>query len=736
MDAEQRGENHTTNGATTTLRAGVVCLRQRLCARERARWSARLSASRLARLERIASGAYAPTPAPHQRPPHALIMSIEESLVRAVALFKQAQYRQALEQYNALVRRLETSPRAALAARVQCGLTPHPLVGPTVHPRLGAVLDQRAATHEKLGDLGRALADSERLIAAEPLSCKGYLRAAKCLQLQARPVEAYKVLQRGVYTIEAAVARHGVAVPERLFGSLKAKYRALNHELKRRPPDRAKRPRRLRDPFEYLPLEVLSLIFTHLPLRTTLALHLVCRAWYAALTSIAALYQTAVFKDRIEKGEFVAGLQFLLRVLRGLPRVRVSMARFHKPEQWADGVRLLSFQLAFRIEAFELRNPQVNVGELLGCLACSKPASTKVDPYGLRPYALLKRLCLAVSGETKYIPYLLGLSAHLTELEITQLAAAALGRYLQTQLECVKDFFRLRIECSQLQKFAFIGAEGPPAVAPSLLHMMTQSPSQIRSLTVVSQDLQQLALDFARMPHLEEVYFENNANYSLSDFVLGFTAVGAPLRKLVFRERDLNLQFDVSTMRNLEFPRLSQLELLDVYGCNLTREGLYRLMACTETAKALTTLNIGNSRKLSFQIDTIRHRSQTTEYLSISRMLQIAPNLTRLYLNEMDFDNFSAKMFYRHLRDYGLADVKLKYIDLSFARVDGTGLMDLFFVSATQGVTFTLDELVLDGIDINHQTIQLLVARGYVGKVSNDFRKSKWKEFGKTTLIQ
>lgn len=664
-------------------------------------------------------------------------MSLEESLAQAVALFKQAQYRQALEQYNALVRRLETSPRAASAARVQCGLTPHPLVGPTVHPRLGTVLDQRAATLEKLGDLSSALADSERVMAAEPLSCKGYLRAAKCLQLQARPVEAYKVLQRGVYTIEAAVARHGMAVPERLFASLKAKYRALNHELKRRPPDRAKRPRRLRDPFEYLPLEVLSLIFTQLPLRTTLALHLVCRAWYAALTSIAALYQTAVFKDRIERVEFVAGLQFLQRVLRGLPRVRVSLARFHKPEQWADAVRLLSFQVAFRIEAFELRNPQVNVGELLGCLACSKPASTKVDPYGLRPYALLKRLCLVVSGETKYMPYLLGISAHLTELEITQLATPANGRYLQTQLACVKHFFKLRIECNQLQKFVFIGAEGPPATAPSLLRMMTQSPSQLRSLTVVSQDLQQLALDFSRMPHLEEVYFENNVNYSLSDFVLGFTAVGAPLRKLVFRERDLNLQFDVSTMRNLEFPRLSQLELLDVYGCNLTREGLYRLMqACTKEAKVLTSLNIGNSRKLSFQIDTIRHRSHTTEYLSISRMLQIAPNLTRLYLNEMDFDNFSAKMFYRDLRDYGLAAVKLKYIDLSFARVDGTGLMDLFFVSATQGVTFVLDELVLDGIDINHLTIQLLVDRGYVGKVSNDFRKSKWKEFGKTTLIQ
>ncbi len=60
----------------------------------------------------------------------------------------------------------------------------------------------------------------------------------------------------------------------------------------------------------------------------------------------------------------------------------------------------------------------------------------------------------------------------------------------------------------------------------------------------------------------------------------------------------------------------------------------------------------------------------------------------------MGLDNFSAKMFYRDLRDYGLAAVKLKYIDLSFARVDGTGLMDLFSLARLRR-PLVLDELVL-----------------------------------------
>lgn len=91
----------------------------------------------------------------------------------------------------------------------------------STHPKLGAVLDQRAATYEKLGKLQRALRDGETIIAFEPVSCKGYLRTGKTLGLLGRQQEAQRVFEKGIKTILRAVLQHGITVPERLFESLK-----------------------------------------------------------------------------------------------------------------------------------------------------------------------------------------------------------------------------------------------------------------------------------------------------------------------------------------------------------------------------------------------------------------------------------------------------------------------------------------------------------------------------------
>ncbi|CAH2353593.1 hypothetical protein CLIB1423_11S03246 [[Candida] railenensis] len=725
-------------------------------------------------------------------------MSVDQSLNIAIDCFKRKKYAEALEIYNSIVRKIQKIPSEELQTmRVKNGLTPTPIIGPIVHPKIGSILDQRAATYEKLNNPQRALRDGENLIKLEPISCKGYLRVAKLHTIMGNELETYKVLQRGVYTIESAIKKFRITVPEKLFESLKSKYAELNTKLKKRRNvtqpvgitpghvqarvsqsslddlmgiKRAKRNDSVSrtpslnaataslDPFDYFPLELVCLIFMHLPFSTVLRCHLVSRNWYKSLTSIPSLYTNIAFRNRLDKVEFQNGIKLIKKVHQNSSNKLIKslkLSKSYRQEYFCDIIKFLAFQSNLKFENLDIVNSSVSVGELLLSLIFSKVNTSNVSPNGLQPFETsLKSLKLGVTSEIKHIPYLLGISDKLEELEIIQLSSHESNKtvYNQQQYPSIKQTFKDRMNADNLKRLSFIGytdedlkQNSTSVMIPILNFISNKASASLKSLTIVSQNLVRFNssnVSFNQFPCLEEVYFEDNSGYSLSDFILGFTSTGSGLKKLVFREKELNTEFDVSTLRNLEFPRLSNLQLLDVYSCNLTRDGLYKLLqVVNKESNQLTSLNIGNSRKLSFQIDTFQRRisqSNPSGHLSISKILKLSPNLTHLYLNEIEFDNFSAKMFYHELQEYdsNFENIKLKFIDLSFARLDGIGLMSLFCVSSKHEPTFKLDELVLHGIDIKSQTIQLLMDKGYALSVLNDFHKVKWKEFGINSLIQ
>lgn len=727
-------------------------------------------------------------------------MSVEQSLNIAIDCFKRKKYVEALEIYNLIVRKIQKITTDELQTiRVKNGLTPTPIIGPVVHPKIGSILDQRAATYEKLNDLQRALRDGENLIKLEPISCKGYLRVAKLHTIMGNELESYKVLQRGVYTIESAIKKFRITVPEKLFESLKSKYAELNTKLKKRrnltqligttPKNTSSQARALQlnlddlmgtkrsktiasvsrtpslspathslDPFDYFPLELVCLVFMHLPFSTVLKCHLVSKNWYKSLILIPSLYTNIAFKNRLDKVEFQNGIKLIKKVHQNSSNKLIKslkLSKSYRQEYFCDIIKFLAFQSNLKFVNLDIVNPNASVGELLLSLIFSKVNTSNVSPKGLEPFeTTLKSLKLGVTSEIKHIPYLLGILDKLEELEIIQLSLHESNKtvYNQQQYPSIKQVFKDRMKVDNLKRISFIGytnedlkPNSSSIMIPILNLVLNKTSASLMSLTIVSQNLihfNSSNISFNQFPCLEEVYFEDNSGYSLSDFILGFTSNGSSLKKLVFREKDLNTEFDVSTLRNLEFPRLSNLQLLDVYSCNLTRDGLYKLLeVVNKGGEQLTSLNIGNSRKLSFQIDTFQRRisqSNPSGHLSISKILKLSPNLTHLYLNEIEFDNFSAKMFYHELQEYdsSFENIKLKLIDLSFARLDGIGLMSLFCVSSKHGPTFKLDELVLHGIDIKLQTIQLLMGKGYALTVLNDFHKAKWKEFGINSLIQ
>ncbi|WEW59835.1 hypothetical protein PRK78_005316 [Emydomyces testavorans] len=114
------------------------------------------------------------------------------------------------------------------------------------------LLDNRAATYCALGDLESGLKDGRRMIKADKFDARGYLRAAKVLQLMKKFDEALRLYKYSLRMLAADVP--GRKQIETLMSKLE---RALN------PPKRV-------DPLVTLPPELVSMILEYLDLKTTI----------------------------------------------------------------------------------------------------------------------------------------------------------------------------------------------------------------------------------------------------------------------------------------------------------------------------------------------------------------------------------------------------------------------------------------------------------------------------------
>ncbi|GEQ68434.1 hypothetical protein JCM33374_g2102 [Metschnikowia sp. JCM 33374] len=302
-------------------------------------------------------------------------MELEEEILSdkidlAVLQFKAKNYGQCATIYSELVSKLlSLSESRVIKIRRFHGLSDKPVYGKTVHPKLCGILDQRAATYEKLNSQRLALQDAQKIIAVDPVNCKGYLRLGKLHLMDGDRVAAYKIYQQGVFLIQKALEKNNFQVPERLWRQLQMSYRDLNRALKQErasvgsqsgskvkspsestskpstaraktispnysrglqgqldrmlplkrtttePIVPSKRPRSSRDIFNVFPKEVIEIIFALIPFRDVLRAHLVCKTWYETLTSLPRLYQNSfILKHRVTTPEYLHGLKLMKKV--------------------------------------------------------------------------------------------------------------------------------------------------------------------------------------------------------------------------------------------------------------------------------------------------------------------------------------------------------------------------------------------------------------------------------------
>ncbi|RKF76938.1 F-box/TPR repeat containing protein pof3 [Golovinomyces cichoracearum] len=171
--------------------------------------------------------------------------------------------------------------------------------------------DCRAACYEKLLDLSRALQDSKAMIRINPRSSKGYLRAGKILYLQNQKDVALKIYKRGLDKVKVD------ADQERLI--LHSMYYKLKIELKQT---------KMHDPFQYLPTELLQMIFQRLEFQHLSTCLAVSKSWKCKLESFRNLWTTLDLSG-IRKPIPIRSLQaFLKRSNYNLQRAFIHLNYF------------------------------------------------------------------------------------------------------------------------------------------------------------------------------------------------------------------------------------------------------------------------------------------------------------------------------------------------------------------------------------------------------------------------
>lgn len=215
------------------------------------------------------------------------------------------------------------------------------------------ILDNRAATYEKLVDWKAALRDAKAMIKEDKMVAKGYLRAGKILLTMGNPTKALDVYQYGL--------RHTVASDPNLE-LLKRVYCDLERRINKIDTRQ--------DPVACFPYELLQEIFGPLSSVEKTRCLRVSRSWHGYLSSMAGLWRELVIcTQRKEKPLRRSVELYIQRGQKRLLRATLDMSS----REGSACIDLIG-SMCSSLEYLEIRHP-VQIGQL--CAALDKMAQLK-----------------------------------------------------------------------------------------------------------------------------------------------------------------------------------------------------------------------------------------------------------------------------------------------------------------------------------------------------------------------
>lgn len=710
---------------------------------------------------------------------------LSEKADLAVLNFRAHNYEKAILLLSEIVRSMESFLRPLLRlVRLHYGLSEAPVVGSLIHPKLLGILDQRAASYEKVKKLKLAHKDVAHMLALDPTYCKAHLRLGKLYLKEGRDLDAYKAFQMGVFTIERAIKRLGIEVSPKLLGQLKQQYSDLNRTLKEknRPkmqlheslssmelteipqsaiaglkrsgalqksldemlPLKRRRPAVKTassplDPFVCLPLELLARIFEFLPTSTVLRCHLVSRLWYSSLTSIPHLY-TASFhlRARVTAQEYLSGAEFI-RKLTQRSSLRVRLLRLGSTKDYDHLDKILGHLFHNQYlnpERVEIVHKDFNFEVMLRKLEMKLLSShglsrTKYLRLGVNSFPYGADVLLAAFPNVEKVD-VIGLEPRLRTV-------AAPPRFSEMVLSTLVpgDTFPLKsLAISNNANVMTASNDAWMVRAPPVPVLPCPNLEELRLVGFeITPNCDRVSACLARAHNLRTLYFEDCYIGSLFKFFELVQRIHGDSRLLKFTVRE-NMAGHSPTVVQWDdlqpqlYSCFTHLQELDIYGCDITSKGLQKVLDITNINRTVHTVNLGRLSLMSFQNDT---NSFSRESLSFATFFRAVPHLKCLVLAELDLDDLSMRLMAADLtRVYG-NDWYLEKLDLSFCtKISGVGLVSLVSSLKPQ---LRIGTLVMDGTNVNVDTLKYLRGKGLITEIQHDPYRLKWSNYGVNSYI-
>lgn len=674
-------------------------------------------------------------------------MDDNEKLGLAVVYFNNARYEKAISIYNELEDAYNSlGPALLKQLRADAKMYNLASIAP-IHPNLPKVLDQRAATYEKLGKLAKAQSDALTLIARDPLNCKGYLRLGKLYEKKGDASRALSTYAQGIAKIKAAFKLSKIKPPPKLYQALKESHDRLKVKSSTPPVDEnsdqarkrssittiapadSKRNRVIRrDPFELMPLEIIEMVFRHLPLSCILQCHLVCQNWYNSLVQLPSLYRLDC-RLGITPLQFESGVRLVKRISSRTHSKLINSIKIKNANNLERCLRCVITEPGLSFRDMDISDRQLSLSLWIHLL--SKTGWTTQN------FRRVSRLSVGLVSLLSYANVLLGIFPNLKRLRVLILRSnmdrealniisteKAFKKYLQMESHELLEELVL-VNHPKLNREKQSAIPGPTtylAVPPYLNHTFPR----LVDLTIVNYDfenrLPQLGEFFIKTHQLRRLWFENNLSITLLEFfqLLKNYQPGFQLEGLTFRERDIPRATNMVEFTNGDLQQLYGLQSLDVYGSLLTTQGLKKLLRLC--GKQISSLQLGNCCHVRWPQDVIGQQQHVLQWKSL---FKLAPNLQRLGVMNSLIDQFTLSMLSQLEEPHHLDE-----LDLSFcSNIKGVGLLYL--------LQYPVKKLRLNGVEIDSQTIAYLGERNpHLVEIESDPRTTLMFTFGINSWVQ
>ncbi|AEY96449.1 FADR230Wp [Eremothecium gossypii FDAG1] len=673
---------------------------------------------------------------------------IDRSLELGIQCFQGEDYKGAAELFSKSLQLARSyTDRSLEGIREKVGLPKRCLHDPSrvYHPRYLVLLDNRAATWEKLNKLDRALADAAYMITVDAYNLKGYIRRGKVLQKLGRYEEALQVYENGLKQAGEAEKTHAIHAPQKfldivyrqrstikeLLQSRARSSRSLTQQTVAKEP-KLKRPATIDslmpgkkrssskakiDYIATLPVEIIERIMANMDTRSIIRCYSVCKLWKYRLERLPHLYQefrlSCCYKNMLGYVNFVGALAS------------------RTAEYSCRSIQCVSGNVQEEEKSIILLLSRLMIGTRQLALMAKKCKAERI----IQHICENKKLRNGVQRLSITAPVHFGHKLNLHELYTRTTS--------MTHLELVLNFHTPSEHVGghlfpwQDHAVAETNLESFTLMARNYSVHHVNVIEQFEYSSVLFKRLKKLCItgiDFrlgdrnnlkwiSDMPNLQELWLERNTGIEFHELITQIVQVGAPktLRHLTFREPP-NRHFDRMDQSQLglgeealrEF--FQSLESLDLMNTRFDPQLLLLLLqpACENR---IARLNIGNCPRLSFARDL--------EILTL--IFQRLPALTDLLLpNVMEYTRQGMEVLRKNIKG-----MKLKRLDLSFIpSLKGYELLDL--LKELKGINpLGLETLTINGCTaVAPQTVDYITRNGYAQKVMCAYERTQWEHLG------